>query len=150
MALLNLLLIAALAQDIQPRVEIWNGLKAGLMKEGKPGDCMKSYPKTVMAYESFKSTLQSESLSPKLHSFATFFNHFNDLVSTCKLESLFTRMLGIYQWEILQPILIILASNATYFLLLVNYLLLSIENEFYYNFGFYLGEMIQLLFTYSI
>jgi hypothetical protein len=150
MALLSLLLVAAVAQDLQPRVEIWNGLRAGLMKDGKPGDCMKSYPKTVAAYESFQSTLGSELLSPKLHSFAIFFNHFNDLVSTCKLESLFTRMFGIYQWDVLQPILITLAGNVTYFVLLVNYLLLSIENEFYYNFGFYLGEMIQLLFTYSI
>jgi hypothetical protein len=150
MSLLTLLICAALAQDIKPSVEIWNGLRAGLMKEGKPGECMKSYPKTITAYETFTSSLNSESLSPKLHSFTIFFNQFNDLILTCKLESLFTKIFSIYQWDILQPILIILASNITYFVLLVNYLLLAIENDFYYNIGFYLGEIIQLVFTYNI
>jgi hypothetical protein len=139
-----------LGQDLSPSTEIWNGLRTGLMKDGKPGECMKGYPKTVEAYTSFQSTLPQTSLQPKLHSFQIFFNRFSDLVSTCKVESLFTRMFSIYQWEVLQPILIILASNITYFILLVKYFLISLENGFYYNIGFYLGEIIQLLFTFSI
>ena len=140
----------ALAADVAPSTEIWTGLKMGLQKNGTAGDCLKTYPVTVAAYEAFQGSLGSPSLSPKLHSFQLFFEDFSKLVTICKVESLFTNIFGIYQWPVLQPILYTLAGNLTYFLLLLNYFQLAVTNGFYYDIGFYLGKIIQLVFSYSI
>lgn len=150
MNLLIFYILPALSSDLDPATEVWMGLKSGLQKDGKPGDCLIAYPKVVDTYKAFQSSLSSTNLSPKLHSFQTFFAEFNEIITICKVESLMTRIFGIYKWEVLQPILYILAGNLTYFLLLVNYFMLAISNRFYYNIGFYLGEIIQLVFTYSI
>ena len=150
MSLLIICVLSALAEDMKPSTQIWMGLKAGLQKEGKPGECLAAYPKTVEAYKAFEGSLESTDLSPKLHSFQIFFSEFNEILTICKLESLFSKIFGIYQWDVLRPILTNLAGNLTYFLLLVNYFLLAITNGFYYNIGFYMGEIVQLVFTYSI
>jgi hypothetical protein len=138
------------ASEISNSAEVWIGLKYGLQKNGKPGVCMVTYPTLVSAYDSYIDSLTSNTLSPKLSAFKQLSNQFTQFVSVCNFQNLFDKIFTIYKWSVLQPILMILAENLTYFIELVQLFIMSIENGFYYNIGLYLGLIIQLLFTFNI
>ena len=149
MIFLLFLATACLSTDISNSTEILTGLKVGLQKNGQPGACLLSYPNLVKSVETFKSALFTDFHS-QLQATSQVSNSFTQFVAVCNFQNLADKFFGIYQWNVLQPILLILASNLTLFIELVNLLMLAIQNGFYYNIGLYAGKLIQLVFTFSI
>jgi hypothetical protein len=148
--LVIIILSGATPVEDNDRSAIWSGLKVGLEQNGVPGQCMNSYPVLISGYDAYISSLSSSTIKAKLLGIKALSNGLTQFVNVCQFKNLVDKVFGIYQWSVLQPILITIASNTTYFLELVEYLNLAIENEFYYNIGLYGGRLISLLFGFYI
>lgn len=130
--------------------DIWRGLKYGLEKNGVPGPCINYFPNLISSYELYLVSLTSADLYPKLLGFQNVTNTFTQWINTCQFEGLADEMFGIYKWDILQPILLTLASNLTLFMGYVQKLMFAIHNGLYYNIGQYFGLLISLVFGFYI
>ena len=130
--------------------EVFSGLGFGLLQDGEPGACSKYFPNVLTSYRLYQESLASKELYTVLHGFQNVTNTLTTFVGTCNFQGLADQMFTIYKWTTLQPILVTLASNLTLFMQIINDLLFSIHNGFYYNIGQYAGNLISLVFGFYI